>query len=71
MTHPTSPRAFTGVTCQEQSPASACNVPVSGESRGTQQNSLNQPFGSPASEMSRSVSHQVELGATGPHTDLL
>ena len=51
--------------------SSACNVPVSGESRGIQQNSLDHPFGSPASKMSRSEFHQVEPGATGPHTDFV
>ena len=40
-----------------------------GESRWIQQNSLDHPFGSPASKMSRSESHQVEPGATGPHAD--
>ena len=56
---------------KEQSPASACNVQVSGESRWTQQKSLNHFFGSPASEMTRCMSHQVELKATGPHTESL
>ena len=48
-----------------------CNVPVSGESREIQHNSLDHNFGSPASKMSRSVFHQEEPGAAGSHTDCL
>ena len=47
-------KAFTSPVCAMS--------PVSGESRGIQQNSLDHPFGSPALKMSRSMFHQVEPG---------